>query len=162
MFKSAHISKDCLYRYGLSRIWDANLPSIGFVMLNPSVANAEIDDPTIRRCIGFAKRENYGELHVANLFGYRATQPSKLLRAADPFGPENDASIEELGRVAHLIVCAWGAHTLSSYRDANKRALEILRASNATLFCLGYTANHQPRHPLYVKGDQPFEPFDVR
>lgn len=130
-----------------------------FVMLNPSTADAEVDDPTIRRCIGFARREGYDALHVLNLYAYRATKPADCFGASDPVGPENDGY---LGReftaavgAGFPVVVAWGANARSD------RVAAVLRlAPHAlTLRCLGMTKGGHPRHPLYVHGDQPLVPF---
>jgi hypothetical protein len=93
------------YRYALWRVWDGNRPPLVFVMLNPSIADAERDDPTIRRCLGFACAWGYGALTVVNLFALRATCPHTLRRAADPVGPDNDE---------HLRAALAGARALFS------------------------------------------------
>lgn len=81
------------YRYHLWRLWDKALPVMVFVMQNPSTADASHDDPTIRKCIGFAKRHGYGGISVRNIFALRATDERILLTHHDPFGPENDAHL---------------------------------------------------------------------
>jgi hypothetical protein len=155
---NADISVDGKYRYRLERRW-SDVPSLPFVMLNPSTADAEVDDPTIRRCVGFARREGAGGIIVVNLFGLRATDPNELSFADDPFGPQNEAAIRRVAQeTAHTsmpIICAWGAHVS---RCADTLALRDLRAWG-TLKCLGKTKYGYPRHPLDVKGDQPLETF---
>lgn len=149
--KSAVISDCGTYRYRLSRSWAAG-PRMLFVMLNPSTADASIDDPTIRRCIGFAKRQGCGFLQVVNLFAYRATDPDALLNCpVDPVGPENYRHIKAATEEATYVVAAWGAH-----KSATPAAVSILppRASLIAL-CLGRTKSGAPRHPLYVRGDAP-------
>lgn len=89
MIKSAIISECGKYRYSLSRIWDENKANVLFIMLNPSTADGDVDDPTIRRCIGFAKSWGYGGIYVGNLFAYRATDPKELLKVENPIGFEN-------------------------------------------------------------------------
>jgi hypothetical protein len=118
-----------------------------FVMLNPSTADASRDDPTIRRCVGFAKAWGFGALSVANLFALRSTDPSVLLSAQDPVGPDNDAMILELARKASLVVAAWGAHKVAARRAAAVQSL-LPKA-----VCLGLTSSGQPRHPLYAPGN---------
>ena len=101
------------YRYRLTREWGPQQLSILFVMLNPSVASADKDDPTIRRCVHFAKREGYDRMDVVNLFAHRATDPREILRMLDkdePYGPRNQSVIERAVQDAGVIVCAWGAH----------------------------------------------------
>jgi len=156
--RTARISDDGLYRYRLERVWDDALPSLGFVMLNPSTADALVDDPTIRRCIGFARREKAGGLIVCNLYAFRATNPADLWNARDPYGPENDEELVNLSYYAKLtgrpIVCGWGAHGGSW----NKPIVQLQKHS-PQLVCLGRTKSKKPRHPLYVRADQPLEPF---
>jgi len=120
MVRSAVISPCGLYRYRLSRQWTEPSYSLAFVMLNPSTADAEVDDPTIRRCIGFARREGYGGIEVVNLYAFRATSPDDLWKAKDPCGPENEGHLISIARASvgygTPIVCAWGAHGGNSNR----------------------------------------------
>jgi hypothetical protein len=105
----ADLSPCGTYRYLLGRRVGEGDRTALFMMLNPSTADATEDDPTIRRCTGFARREGCGVLEVVNLFAYRATDPAELRTAPDPVGPANDHHIKAaLGRVA-LVVVAWGA-----------------------------------------------------
>jgi hypothetical protein len=104
---------DCgTYRYALWRTWNALQPGVLFVGLNPSTADATTDDPTIRRCIGFAKRWGYGGITMANVFAYRATDPREMtvLALERAIGPENDAHLASLAESASFVVAAWGAH----------------------------------------------------
>ena len=140
----AELSKDGLYRYRLWRIWDTSLPSLLFVMLNPSTADAEQDDPTIRRCINYAKSWGYGKLTVGNLFALRSTDPTMLYQAPDPIGPENDRILQALHAEASMTLAAWGAHGEYLARGA------AVRCVLAPLHCLALTAKGQPRHPLYL------------
>lgn len=98
------------YRYSLWRRWDATAPGCLVVMLNPSTADEQTLDPTVRRCIEFAKSWGFGSLHVANIFALRSTDPAWLYEAADPVGPENDGWIRLLHERAGLTVAAWGVH----------------------------------------------------
>lgn len=154
--RRATISADNLYRYRLTRIWEPGKPPLSFVMLNPSTADDRVDDPTIRRCMAFARREGCGGIIVANLYGLRATDPSELLRAADPFGPKNGAALlsvlDESVIYDKPVVCAWGT---KGGRGAINFAISA-KATLAKLMCLGQTKDGHPRHPLYVRGDQPF------
>lgn len=153
MRKDAYISDDGLYRYNLVREWDENLPAMLFIMLNPSTADAVDDDPTIRRCIGFAERENCGMIEVVNLFAWRATNPKELKTAPDPIGPENDDIIAEAAADAAHIVCAWGTHGVLNKR--NKDILWKLQFGEYSAMCLGTTKAGHPKHPLYIPKDQP-------
>lgn len=155
MKKDAVLSDDGLYRYILSRRWDAGR-ELGFIMLNPSTADAEVDDPTIRRCIGFAERWGYGGIAVANLFALRSTNPAALKAAPDPVGPINEEWISALVRESDLCIAAWGAHAF-----AGARAKKVSERFGDQLSCLGVTKAGHPKHPLYLRADtQPvkFEP----
>lgn len=156
---SAILSPCGTYRYVLTRqIQQAmkhDKPCL-FVMLNPSTADAELDDPTIRRCIGFAKRELCTELTVVNLYALRATNPQELFNYPDTCGPDNNHHFIEQVRKHEgvgIIIAAWGAHKAVHYAHVHK----ILRRENTV--CLGKTAAGHPRHPLYVKADQPLIPW---
>lgn len=142
---SGAVFSECgAYRYRLSRYWGDGL-TVGFVMLNPSTADAEQDDPTIRRCIGFAKSWGGGNLIVGNLFALRSTDPRALLTASDPVGPANDNYLREIALQSDILVAAWGAHSLAIARG--KAVSKILPGK---LHCLGTTKQGHPRHPLYV------------
>ena len=138
------------YRYRLSRVWDSALPTACFIMLNPSVADALVDDPTIRRCIGFARTWGYGALDVVNLFAYRATEPRVLAEVADPVGPMNDAHILRALGGSALVVVAWGCHGSLRGRADDVAALLGVREH---VHHLGWTRDGQPRHPLYLRKD---------
>ncbi|KAM3090415.1 DUF1643 domain-containing protein [Phormidesmis sp. 146-35] len=149
-FKTQALTSSLLlttYRYSLERSW-SDAPRVGFVMLNPNRADEVSDDPTIRRCIGFAKSWGYGGLEVANLFAYRAKTPDLLKQADDPIGKENDRSILRLTKRVETIVLAWGNWGMLGGRD---RTVIKLLDSHPTLYCLGTTKLGQPRHPLYLK-----------
>lgn len=168
MIRDAYISDCRKYRWWLTRIWDPALPILAFVMLNPSTANAETDDPTIRRCIGFARRDGYGGICVFNLYAFRATNPKSLTAAAAAAAAANDFT-ERLVTEQWLayaathfgrIVCAWGCLSNSSRHKRVSSTMPILRESTQTrLLCLGRTTSGEPRHPLYVRKDQPLLPF---
>lgn len=137
------------YRYVLWREWEATQPSYAmFVGLNPSTADETDDDPTIRRCVAYAKRWGYGALCVANLFAYRATEPATMMAQADPIGADNDRWLVKTAKDAAIIVAAWGASGAHLRRD---QAVRLLLAGR--LSCLGTTKDGHPRHPLYVKAD---------
>jgi hypothetical protein len=147
------------YRYTLTRQFAMRAPEpMVFVMLNPSTADAMLDDPTIRRCMGFAKREGYGGLMVVNLYALRATDPKALWRADDPVGPANWDWLLLACRMAaqnnRPVVCAWGAGAKEDRVAALLRAAEH---TGARLTCLGKTKSGAPRHPLYLRWDAPLE-----
>lgn len=147
----ADISDDGRYRYTLTRRWD-DRPRVVFVMLNPSTADADIDDPTIRRCIGFARRWDFGGIEVVNLFAWRATDPVELARADDPVGPDNDDHI--VARCAgEFVVAAWGASVPYLQRRRPADVLAMARNVGGQVHHLGLTKDGSPRHPLYLRGD---------
>ena len=146
--RGANLSPCRQYRYVLWRKWDETRPSMCWVMLNPSTADAEQDDPTIRRCLDFAWRWGCGAMYVVNLFAWRATRPRELREIPDPVGPDNDGCIVEYCRRARFIVAAWGA--FGGLRGRHKEVYRLLAESAYQVLCLGYTATGHPRHPLYA------------
>ncbi len=175
ILSGADISADGKYRYLLWREW--RLSAVGrkakwrmfgvkdgagqelgeplscvFIMLNPSTADAEQDDPTIRRCIGYAKAWGYDRLEVVNLFAYRATDPREvfaLSQSGDPVGPRNQEVINQATGDAGMIVCAWGAH--GGYMGQDETVLGWLHDKER--YSLGLTKDGKPRHPLYLRAD---------
>lgn len=163
MERSATISRDGLYRYELVRSWSdeqhVSPQCVTWVMLNPSTADAEVDDPTIRRCIGFTKREGYTKLRVVNLFAYRATQPDDLARVQDPRGPENFHYVERAIRGSALTIFAWGAGIDKVFRAGHPRLVPEAMATRYSVpaYALGRTKSGHPRHPLYLGTYEPLE-----
>jgi hypothetical protein len=149
MTRHATISTCARYRYTLSRSWDQSLPTVTFIGLNPSTADAMIDDPTIRRCVGFAKTCGCGQLTMVNLFAWRSTAPRNLAWVSDPVGPENDTHLLEAAANATTIVAAWGSH--GGRLDRDKTVLALLARAPIRVQCLGLTQHGLPRHPLYIK-----------
>lgn len=145
----AEFSKCRTWRYALWRQWDwqgyAN--QVMFIGLNPSTADETEDDPTIRRCIRFAKDWGYGGLIMMNAFAFRATDPNVMKAAADPVGPGNDEALAYRRTQAGMIVAAWGVHCPP---EREKRIRQVI--GNA-VHCLGKTKDGKPRHPLYLRAD---------
>lgn len=156
MRKEAELSSCGRYRWWLRRTWPGgNGEVVCFIMLNPSTADADMDDPTIRRCIGFAQAWGFSTLSVRNLFPWRATDPTELLAAKDPTGGSR-GDIEVVGGcTAHVAVAAWGAHPLAEQRAARICAQIARTYPGKQLMCLGTTKHGHPRHPLYVPKAQP-------
>lgn len=137
------------YRYLLWRTWDSAHPRLLWVLLNPSTADGQTDDPTLRRCIGFSRDWQYGGLEIVNLFALRSRQPRDLFTAADPVGSENDQYLAAAAARAQCIVLAWGTHGI--YRQRDRAVLALLaRQSVQPFHCLDTTQHGHPRHPLYV------------
>lgn len=146
--KGAKLSDDRQYRYNLWRIWDATLPACTFIALNPSTANEEEDDPTIRRCIRFAQDWGYGRLYMVNLFAFRAKEPKDMIAAQDPIGPDNNNWIRWAAKNSGLIVASWGNHGKFEKRDQEVKQL----LATHKIKCFSITKQNQPAHPLYQKG----------
>ena len=123
---------------------------LGFCMLNPSTADASRDDPTIRRCIGFARAWGYGGVEIVNLFALRATEPRVLRQARDRVGAHNDRQILAAARRVDTMVVAWGIHGALAGRD---REVLALLSQRIRLLILGRTRHGLPRHPLYLRRD---------
>ncbi len=157
MIKRNIFSKDRKYRYILWRSWDSTdelkNKYIMFIGLNPSTADEKIDDPTLRRCMSFAKSLGYSNLCMANLFAYRATDPNDLLTQKEPIGIYNDKYLVEHAMKADKIIAAWG--TRGNFLNRDFEVIKIIK----NLYCLGKTKDGFPRHPLYVRSDQVLFPF---
>ena len=144
MEKGASISECGRYRYLLWRIWDREKPFISFIGLNPSTANAKKDDPTIRRCIGFAERWGYGGLYMVNLFAWRATNPKHMMSVEKPIGPLSDEYIKVAIENSELMIAAWGVNGQHRNRaEAVKKMIPNLKA-------LKINKRGEPAHPLYI------------
>lgn len=149
---SAVLSPCGRYRYRLERRWAPGAPLL-WVMLNPSTADATEDDNTIRRVVRFTQREGFGAAVVVNLFAWRATDPTDLFRCVGPEGPDNDWHLMREACEAARVVVAWGNVSGRMLPARVRRVLEQLAPRE--LWCLGTTAAGHPRHPLYVRADQP-------
>jgi hypothetical protein len=161
----AKISDDGLYRYALGRRWMPDGPVATFVMLNPSTADGTVDDPTIRRCIGFARSWDCAALHVLNLYAWRATDPQEVLLGlrggVDVVGPANDrylrSHIEAACTNGLPLIAAWGSHARPDRVD------QVLAMPGAVAFqALGLTQSGAPRHPLYLPKSAERAPYPPR
>jgi len=152
MERSAGFSRCRRYRYWLHRRWSDD-PGVVFIGLNPSAADAQRDDPTLRRIMGFARDWGFGQVTVVNLFAWRAKQPAMLRQIADPVGPRNDYWLRRLTRSVEPVVVAWGND--GSYRGRDRTVLRMLAAP----LCLGVTTAWSPRHPLYAKASCELQAF---
>lgn len=174
----ALLSEDGAFRYKLWRIWDASLPALPIVMFNPSTADAKRDDPTIRRCVGFAWRwrslAKIGGIVIGNLYAYRATDPQnvydrlKEMSADQTIGPENDRHLQEIVEAAVRadvsVLCAWGnpayeARQILGPDDklAGVRDYEVFSsmiAAGARVMTLGFNRNGTPKHPVRLPYSQ--------
>jgi len=148
---TATFSEDRMYRYRLSRVWDADGTRVNFLMLNPSTADAFKLDPTVRRCMGFAESWGAGAVEVTNCYALRATQPARLRDTSDPVGPRNSEAIVAAATAADLVVIAWGVH--ATYLGRENEVLDLLSNAGVTPHYLRLTKGGHPGHPLYVPGD---------
>lgn len=163
MDRSAVLSPCERYRYRLGRRWGDAPPAV-FVMLNPSTADADNDDPTIRRCMGFARSWGAGGIVVVNLFARRATDPDVLV-AAHRDGrcggdAENDSHILRAIDGASMVIAAWGAKGSLGQRD--RMVIELVRSAGVSLSCLRVTKGGYPEHPLYLPGSLTPQPYAGR
>jgi len=154
LVRRAVISECGRYRYRLYREWakSERMPVL-WVMLNPSTADASIDDPTIRRCMAFSKAWGYGAMWVGNIFAIRSTDPSILadVGAEQARGPDNSRHVLAMCHESALVVCAWGVH-------GGTHIPSFLQCPGG-LWHLGLTKGRAPRHPLYVKGSTELRAF---
>jgi hypothetical protein len=145
------------YRYVLYREWDVTLPAMAIIGLNPSSADEQHDDRTVRRCIDFAKREGCGALAMLNIFAYRATNPAELASCPDPVGRDNDHYIRSECENAMWIIVAWGTHGKLLGRGA--QVVKLLRGRK--LLCFGINQDGSPKHPLYLSNNAKIIEFNV-
>lgn len=161
MISSAQISDDGRYRYALMREWQTSHPPLLVVMLNPSTADASVNDPTITRLVVRAQVEGFGKLIVCNLYAFRTAYPAKLVaaraRQVDVIGPLNDEVIANMAQFCHTTLIAWGSHPLVRRRE--QTVLGILRAAGTYVNVLQLTKDGFPKHPLhlaYAVGMRPY------
>jgi hypothetical protein len=164
---------DCeRYRYTLHRRWTPEPPTLTpgphisiapgarvcFCLLNPSTADAKVLDPTLTRCVTFARRWGAGHMEVVNAFALRSTQPAALKKHRDPVGPDNDRAIRRAAKRADLVVIGWGAH--ATLHDRHAEVLKLLEGL-CTPVCFATTQAGLPKHPLYLPGDNPVTPYPM-
>ncbi len=143
------VISDCeKFRYRLWRYWNKELNTLGFVMLNPSTADAFTDDATIRKCIGFASRLGFGGIEIANLYAYRARHPGALKYVRDVIGPDNDKSILSMARTSQQVVVAWGGNAYGHQRAYD--VVHELHADGHPTYCLSLNRDGTPAHPLML------------
>jgi hypothetical protein len=153
MISDAVFSTCRTYRYVLTRQWDPDLPAVLYIGLNPSQADERDNDPTIRRCIGFAKEWGFGRMAIVNLFAYCTPYPSVLKKAKDPIGPKNDQYIREYAASAEKVVLIWGNE--GALDDRHQRVLDLLNNPQ----CLRINKTGHPAHLLYLPKGTPLQPF---
>jgi hypothetical protein len=147
----ANFCEDRTHRWVLWRVWDEEKPYLNVIGLNPSTADEDLDDPTIRRCIGYAKAWGYGGLFMTNIFAFRATNPKVMHQADDPIGLLNQECLLSVGVQAGMRLAAWGAE--GDFMLRGKAVKKLFQERGITLHCLGLTKNGHPKHPLYLRAD---------
>jgi len=151
------------YRYTLRREWTFGTGRVCWVMLNPSTADDTADDPTIRRVVRFSQDAGFQRLVVVNLFAARSTKPKHLTEMDDPVGEKNGVTMKAAFVTSHAVVFAWGSWYAANAHRVVTPIMPYgmaLRAGHVPS-CLGHTIDGSPRHPLYVKADQPLIPYGV-
>lgn len=154
MRKRAFISACGKYRYGLARQWDESKPSVAFMLLNPSTANAEVDDPTVRRCIDYANSWDYGGIYIVNVCPYRSTDPKALPKVdiPDEIYDKNALHIAAVYKVVDKFIAGWGNSLPLSFIQKSGYIIKTL-LERKKLFMLAENKDGSPRHPLYLKKD---------
>jgi hypothetical protein len=156
MNKQAHFSQDGKHRFWLLRSWDENPRMVTIIGLNPSTADAQDDDPTIRSCIRIATHNGFGGFVMVNLFSFISAYPDKLkaaIAAGDAMRDETDTTIARMVANSHKTICAWGSWNFIDQRV--QRVLELIEQP----CCLGINANGSPKHPLYQKTETVIIPY---
>ncbi len=151
--KGAIFSECNQYRYALWRIWKREADHLMIIGLNPSTADAQNDDPTIRRCIQFARDLGFGGVFITNLFAYRATFPSDLFKAHEPAGPLNTFFLSEFKNLVTTVLIAWGNH--GTFLEQNKKVLKLIENP----YCLNINKSGEPAHPLYLKKSETLKSY---
>ena len=142
----AIISEDEKYRYALWRIWDEDKPTVMFIMLNPSTADATKNDATINKCVAYAKRWGlYGGIFVCNLYALRSRDPGLLKFDQDPIGPDCDKWLITVSAMCTMKIAAWGNKILSQGRVFRVKTIV------SPLNCLEKSKAGNPKHPLYLR-----------
>lgn len=153
----AEISGCKTYRYHLWRKWGSNSDVMTFIMLNPSTADAMKDDPTIRKCVNYAKREGCDAISVVNLFALRTPNPDDLYTHPAPVGPENDEWIVKICKNTSLVVAAWG--NCGDYLNRAGIVSNQLNSMDIKVSCLIRNKSGSPRHPLYCNAKESIKTF---
>jgi hypothetical protein len=132
-----------IYRYWLRREWDTSKNRITFIMLNPSEANADYDDPAVIRCMDFSQKWGFGSMEIVNLFALCTSDPSIMKKHQNPVGPDNDNYIYNTTANSNIIIAAWGND--GAHRNRSSEVLHLIW--DYDLYCMGLTKENQPRYP---------------
>lgn len=154
----AVMSADGVYRYVLRREWGPG-PMVTWIMLNPSTADANTDDATIRTIMGFSRRWGMGNLAVVNLYAFRSRDPKALVGAEDPVGPDNWVVVDHWMMEADVVVVGWGAHAMPGMAEQVATLRRLAALGGVELQCIGTNANGSPMHPLMRSHSLPLVPW---
>jgi len=154
------------YRYFLWRTWREDIAPITFCLINPSTADSKEDDPTLRKCMTYAREWGFGGVQIVNLFAYRTKSPKVLAEAAkrgeDIVGPENDGNLRLVLQAPGVVLCGWGNMPSTHVKRTSLALSNLFGAPGAQLCCLGVNLDGSPKHPLYLRGDLQPQPYDLR
>lgn len=153
--QGAVFTRDRLHRYTLWRRFQPQAEigrMIAFIGLNPSTADETQNDPTVRRCIGFAQDWGYDGMVMLNIFAYRATDPTVMKAIENPIGRRNTRAIRCTAHAVDRVICCWGVHGAHRNRGPAIRNL-LLKDGISHVFHLGLTQSGHPKHPLYLRSD---------
>ena len=154
---SAVISPCGKYRYRLDRPSPDHWVT-AIIMVNPSTADAQNDDATIRKLRGFGERNRWGRLIIGNLFAYRATDVRELGKVSDPIGPENDDHLRRILAEADQVICAWGpvSKQPKQWRSRFLDVVSLIYVTGLKPQSIGDPAKcGHPKHPLMLAYDTP-------
>jgi hypothetical protein len=151
MKRSATISPDGVYRWDLIREWNDAGPRVLWCMLNPSVADAHVNDTTTRRCMQMSEGWGYGGLTFVNLFALRAQDPSRLLDHPNPVGALCDGYIAQHAAIHDKVIVGWGSYG-QYFPERVTTVVSLLQQFYGQLWCIGLTTGGQPRHPRFSMG----------
>lgn len=142
------------YRYALTRTWAPALPTVMWLMMNPSVATEDGDDRTVAKCQRYARAWGYGAIFVGNTFAYRCTDQTRLMEVADPVGPENDHYLRDMAHRADLVVAAYGCPRHQALRARGTDVVRMLQNAGIVVNALRLSSRaRRPEHPLYLPAD---------
>lgn len=156
MKKSAIFDETKKYRYVLTRQWGNNKNFVNFVLLNPSTADENLDDPTIKACIRFANNWGYDGIWVTNLFAFRATKPHDLIQCSSPVGNQNNKYLEKYSKKSKMVIIAWGNH--GNFLNRDKEVIKIL-SKIKNLYCIDITTKGNPKHLLYINRNTKYKKY---
>lgn len=168
-------SQNRQYRYSLTHRWDEVQPLplgaehskteytgprlVAWIGLNPSTADENTLDATLRRVKAFSSAWGYDGFVMLNLFAWRDKSPKEMMKVRDPVGHENDTHILKHVALVDRVVCAWG--NFGGYLSRVEKVVRLLETTKAEIVCLDRNANGSPKHPLYIQGSAVPQPFTL-